>query len=193
MWRGITIKVRPSAKPVTIARVKEWLRVDHSSDDDLIQEMIDGAIARIDGPSGIGLALMTQTWQKTFDCFPAVIRLPGWPIKSVSSITYLDQAGALQTLSPSLYSVDLENEPVRIIPALNGTWPMTQAVMGSVKVAFVLGEDDPINIPADLKTAIYMLTAYRYEHREAAGDAVSELPLGVSHILANYNRCAVAA
>ena len=193
MWQGVTVKVKPTLQPVALARVKEWLRVDHSADDGVIQDMVDGAIARIDGPSGIGVALMTQTWQKTIDAFKPVIQLPGWPIKSVSSVMYLDGAGVWQTLSPTLYRVDIDAEPARITPILGGSWPVAQPVIGAVRIAYVLGEADATLFPADLKTAIYMLTAYRYENREAAGAAAAEIPLGVSHILTNYNRCSVTA
>lgn len=193
-WTGVSVKTRPAEQPVTIEDVKARLRVDFDDDDQVIAKLIAGAVARIDGPDGIGVAMMQQTWRKSMDCFPCTIRLPGWPVKDVTSITYVDQDGTTQTLAPAAYRVDYDSEPVRIEPAYGTSWPVTRAVAGAVKVEYQLGEASADNVPADLIDAVCMLVAHRYENREAVlvGVAAQLLPMGVEHILAQYSRAHVA-
>jgi uncharacterized phiE125 gp8 family phage protein len=188
MWRGVVVAQRPSALPISLEKIKARLAIDHNDHDDMIGDLIKGAVALIDGPSGIGIALMRQSWRKSMDYLGNCITLPGWPIKAISSVTYLDENGTQQTLSPLLYQVDLDQEPVRILPAWNASWPNSRKIQGSVKVTYALGEESPTDIPADLIDAVAMLVAYRYERREAAGDAATEIPFGVSSILTEHRR-----
>lgn len=195
MWRGVTVLTKPASRPVTTATAKAWSRIEHAYDDTIIETMIDAAVAAIDGPSGVGVAMMQQTWRKTLDAFPTEILLPGWPIKSVSTITYIDPDGAEQTINGSTGAlVDLGSEPVRVRPLYGQSWPATRAQIGAVKVDYLVGEASSADIDRALISAVLMLTAYRYERREAvAAETLGEIPLGVSDILNQYRRSYVAA
>lgn len=194
MWTGVQVITKPADLPVSLADTKGRLEVDSSDWDAKITSMIKGAVARIDGPSGIGYALMVQTWRKTFDCFPAMIKLPGAPIKSVTSIKYLDAAGVEQTLDAADYRADFSGEPARIVPAIGKAWPATSPTIGAVWVDYVLGEADADDVLADLIDAVYLTVGHRFENRTAVvmGQS-SELPLGVRSILVEHNRVAVTA
>lgn len=68
------------------------------------------------------------------------IRLPRPRTLSVQSITYIDLSGVTQTLDPSLYFVDLNSEPARIVPQPGRYWPYTQSWLpNSVCVTFTAG------------------------------------------------------
>lgn len=192
MWRGVVVAQKPSVLPISLEKIKTRLAIDHNDHDEMITDLIKGAVALVEGPSGIGIALMKQTWRKSLNGLAPCMLVPGWPIKSITSVTYLDENGVLQTLSPSLYRIDLDQEPVRIDPEWNATWPISRNIQGSVKITYIVGEESPADLPADLIDAIAMLVAYRYERREAAGDAATEIPFGVSAILSEYRRAFVA-
>ncbi|NMG39891.1 hypothetical protein GRZ55_11615 [Chelativorans sp. ZYF759] len=195
MWNGVSIVQKPTGELLTLAKLKSRLRVDHDDDDDLLTDLLKGAIARIDGPNGIGFAMMEQAWRKSMDAFPHTIILPGAPIKSVTSITYVDPAGEQQTLDHDAYRVDVDCEPVRIVPAVGKFWPATHHVIGAVKVNYVLGEVDAANVAPDLIDAVCLLVGHRYENREAVnvGNIVSEFPLGFEAIVAEHRRGKVLA
>lgn len=195
LWNGISIAAKPTGELIALAKLKSRLRVDMDDDDGLLADFLKGAIARIDGPAGIGYALMEQTWRKSMDCFPWCITLPGAPIKSVTSIKYLDSAGTEQTLPATDYRVDLDCEPVRIEPAYGLSWPSTRHVIGAVKVDYVLGEADAGNVLPDLVDAVCLIVAHRYENREAVvtDSAAHELPLGVQWIFNEHSRGHVTA
>ncbi|UUP19510.1 head-tail connector protein [Nitratireductor thuwali] len=194
MWHGVSVTGKPNGSPITVADLKARLRIDHDDDDVLLASMLKGAVNRIDGPSGIGYALMEQTWRKSMDCFPYCILLPGAPIKSITSISYVDVDGASQTVDPADYRADFDSEPVRIEPAYRKAWPSTRHVIGAVKVEYVLGETDAADVPPDLIDAVCLLVGHRYEFREAIAEgSISEIPLGFKAITDEYRRGTVAA
>jgi uncharacterized phiE125 gp8 family phage protein len=194
MWHGVSVVTKPSGELITLAKLKARLRIDFDDDDALLQDLLNGAVAAVDGPAGIGYALMQQTWRKSMDCFPCTIVLPGAPVKSVAAITYVDTAGVTQTLDPAEYSVDVDAEPARVTPAYGKAWPGTRDVMGAVKVNYVLGEADAADVLPELVDAVCMLVGHRYERREAvAAGTMEELPLGVRWILDKHRRGFVAA
>jgi len=181
-WTRLTWTA-PSAAIVTAAELKSHLRVDFDDDDDLMSDLVVAAQNHIEGPEGIGLALGPSTWRLSLDAFPddQVISIPLGPVTAVTGITYLDMAGATQTLSLTNVRVDLDARPARITPALDKTWPDTADLVGAVKITFTAGPATP---DPGLKRAVLMLAAHWYANPSAtAPGQVPEIPLGVAAIL----------
>lgn len=195
IWAGVTVVQKPADELVSLVRVKSHLRVDFDTDDALIAGLLKAAIARIDGPDGIGFAMLEQTWRRSMDCFPWCIHLRGAPIKAVTSIKYQDPDGVQQTLAPADYIVDLDSEPVRIEPAFGRSWPGARHVIGAVKVDYQLGVESADDVPSDLIAAILLMVGHWYENREASVIATNavKLPMGVDWLLAPYSRAHVTA
>lgn len=191
MWNRVQVIAKPSASPVTLAEVKQRLRIDSAEDDGLLARYVQGAIARIDGPAGIGYALSEQTWRLSLDGFPRVIKLPGAPVKSVTAVKYIDTAGTEQTMPSADYRVDVAGEPARITPVFGGTWPSPRGVTGAVSVEYVLGGDPP----DDLVDAVCLLVGHRYQHREpgVTGTIYTALPASIDAILSEYRQAGVVA
>ena len=61
----------PAAEPVTLAEVKNHLRIAHDSENDLLQGLIRAA--REDLERATGMALIDQTWRLVLDGWPARI------------------------------------------------------------------------------------------------------------------------
>jgi uncharacterized phiE125 gp8 family phage protein len=120
------------------------------------------------------------------------LRLPMPRVVSVTSITYLDNFGAPQTLDPSAYTVDTSSEPARIVPSINLTWPTTDYYTpGSVKVTYISGSyGDGVIVntcPRSITMAMLLLVGHLYENREATTQlALKNLPLGVDALLNPY-------
>lgn len=185
MFTRLTLITAPEGTPISVAEAKARLRVvDDTSEDNDIQIMIDDAVARIDGPRGIGVCMEQQTWQLSLDCFPRVIDLPLHPVVSVDSITYIDTNGDEQTLAESEYEVDVTTNPARIQPAYDKTWPSTRSMLSPIKIQFVAGHSET---PSDLKNALLMTVAHIFENREAvSGVQMYEVPQSVTAILDRY-------
>lgn len=189
-WSRLARTVAPLVAPVSLTEAKAHLRVDHDTEDDLITSLVDVALAGIEGPNGIGLALVTQTWRMRFDGgFPIPIVLPLGPVQSVASITYVDTDGDTQTLAADQYVLSEDRSPAVIDRAYAVSWPAVRRQLSAVTVTFVAGfGDTPSDVPADLRHAMLLMVGHLYHQREAviAGPFASELPMGVSAILERH-------
>ena len=179
----------PSGSVVSDAEIYDELRVDLTGspaepvDADVIQAARNAAEGFLDGACGVlGRALLTQTWKLHLDGFPCggryapgkgyvdkgAILLPLPPLQSVSSITYVDTAGATQTLAGSVYQV-VNRQRVRsmIVEAYGQSWPSTRDVPQSVTVQFVAGYGAASDVPEDIKRVIRAMVVDFYDNRSA--------------------------
>lgn len=184
----------PADAPVSLAQAKAHLRVDHEDDDLYIAALIDAATGHLDGWPGIlGRALVSQTWRQGSSCFPAdgVIRLPLAPVVSVESITYLDPESAVQALDAAAYTAPVADglgPYVRLVVAP----PATARRDNAVSVTFAAGYGAPADVPAAIRHALLLMVGHWYAAREAASAvAMTELPLGVSALLAPFRRLSI--
>lgn len=156
--------VAPEALPITVAQARGQVRLgDDDSQDDLLAGLIAVAVDHLDGYGGIlGRALAPQTWALRLDRFPArYIQLPLSPLRSVASVTYLDGAGALQTLATDRYQV-LDGPLARIAPAYGLTFPAARCVPRSVTVTFSAGWEVG-QLPAPIAQALLIITEGLFE------------------------------
>lgn len=135
----LQITTQPVSEPVTLAEAKLHLRVETSvtADDELIKSII--VAARKWCESYENKAYMLRTYQLKLDEFEDYIEIPNPPLVSVSSITYLDSAGATQTLASTVYDVDTAAEPGIVRLAYNQNWPSTYNYPNSVTINYVAG------------------------------------------------------
>jgi uncharacterized phiE125 gp8 family phage protein len=114
----------------------------------------------------LGRYLVTQTIDLYLDEFPQhEIKLR--PLQSVSAITYVDTAGATQTLSAADYIVDSTGTPARITPAYGVSWPSTRDQVNAVKVRFVAGYGAASAVPQCVKNWMLMRIKTLYETRDS--------------------------
>jgi len=181
----------PTDLPVSIVEAKAWCRVDHDDDDDLLEALIAAATGHLDGWSGcLGRAIMTQTWRQDFGGFSRVLRLPMFPVSSVESVKYFDADNAEQTLQSANYTLMTDERGCFLEIDRDLSWPSTYCRRDAVSVTYLAGEG---SAPAAIATAIKMLVANWYMHRESVGSAemAADLPLGVRRILSPLNRTGV--
>lgn len=177
----------PAAEPVSVSEAKSHLRVDLADDDTLIGNYITAARQWCEAFTR--RALVTQTWDLTFDYWPTYeIRLPLPPLQSVTSISYTDQDGSTSTFSSSNYFVDTTGEPGRIVLKSFATWPsVVLREAAGVTVRFVAGYGNAATVPQAIKSAMLLVVGTLYENREdvVAGQGVTlgRLPFGVDALL----------
>jgi uncharacterized phiE125 gp8 family phage protein len=193
-WDRVTIKTKPADVPVTLAEAKEWCAAtDFTDDDDLITSLVESATSKIDGPRGIGIACFTQTWELSLDAFETEIILPGWPVKSVSSVTYVDIDGATQTIDSADYQLDIKGDKVRLRPSYGLSWPTPRLINAAVSISYVVGEAQ-VDIEPLIKLAIKQMVAHWYENREAISETgFNDVPMSATQIMRDYFRGSIAA
>lgn len=188
-WGRLKRTAAPAVSVLPRELVKVYLRVTSDAENSLIDLLIAGALATLEGASGRGLALMRQTWRMSGEAFPRDgIVVPLWPVLSIDSVTYVDPAGVTRTLEPSAYQADVDANPVRILPVVGGAFPAVRGDQGGVKVTFKAGFGEDVEaIPADLRRYLLVLIGHCYKNREtdvtAAADA---LPDGVRSVVDRY-------
>lgn len=168
MTGALVVVAAPTIEPVTLAEAKAHLRVTATAEDALIDSYIATARQHLDGQYGwMGRAFCSQTWDYKLDAFPSVIHPPLAPVQSVTSIKYLDTAGAEQTLATTEYRADLASEPARITEAYGKTWPSTYDVTHAVTARIIAGWTTVALVPEPIKLAVKLLVAHWYANREA--------------------------
>lgn len=185
---GLVLITPPTDAPITTAEVIEHLRLEEDPpQDDLLRGLVGAARGVVEHRTG--RVLMPQRWRLTLDEFPwDILEIPKSPLRSIASITYVDQTGTTRTLSPGAYQVDISGIRGRIAPAYGTRWPSTRCQLSAVAIEFDAGYKDQAKVPDDIKAAMLLLIASYYENREAVivGTIVNELPHGVSELLAPH-------
>ena len=154
---ALRLQTAPTEEPISIVEAKAQCKVEHSDEDALFTTWIRAARQKLEDE--FGRAFVTQTWDWQLDEFPhcGELVVPRPPLVSVSSITYVDSAGASQVLASSRYSVDTLSEPGCINLAYGENWPTTRPVRAAVTVRFVAGHGAATAVPDAIKHALLLL------------------------------------
>lgn len=186
-WRqGTVVTVPPSIEPISLADAKLHLRIEPSDtwQDDHIDLLIVAARAKLE--ADLGFAVMAQTLRTDLSCFPSrpatypAVWLGGGASAAVSSIVYIDSAGAEQTIDSADYLVDAVSSPALVVPAPGKAWPATQHRPGAVRITWTAGWASAAAVPSDLIHAMKLLLGHWFENREAvvAGTISGVVQLG---------------
>ena len=145
--------------PVTLAEIKAHLRLNANDDshDGNLTILIQAAAERLE--QDLDRQLLTATYslsQFGWDGQVAELRLRVKAVQSISSVTYIDENGAAQTMDPSLYSFDAGRGS--IFPTSGNPWPEVQADNNeAITVAFTAGYgSDADCMPRLFKAAIML-------------------------------------
>lgn len=176
------IVTQPSIEPLTLAQAKAHLRVDFSTDDDLITAMITSA--RIECENEVDQKFIQTEIDFYLDVFPyyidfdtiqtpsqrinaCTITLPFSPIISVESVKYYDLSGTLQTFSSTLYN-SATGTPGRVSPACLQIWPIAQERLDAVVIRALVGHGTAASsVPECVRSAIKLRIGDLYENRES--------------------------
>lgn len=186
---SITRTVAPKVEPIDLQEAKDHLRVDTDAEDALIKRLI--AAARRRAEQFTRRALITQTWELHLDAFPGEDRfvVPKPSLRSVTSITYDPDDDTVQTLDPSVYRVDTDAEPGRVLLATSASWPDDTLEPGpAVTVTFEAGYGDAGDVPEDIVQGMLFIVGHLYENREEVviGTTATSLPMAAEAMLWPY-------
>ena len=175
------LKTAPDVEPITLDDAKEHLRVDESDEDALIAALVKAAREHVE--SFTSQPLITQAWTYYGNCFSREVDLKP-NLQNISSVKYIDNNGAQQTINPAYYEADTTAIVGVLYPAYEYVWPSTRNIKNSVEVEFVAGFGDASAVPEAIKQAIKLLIGHWYVNREAVSMGQSnEIPVGVDLLL----------
>ncbi len=178
----------PATQPVSLAKVKEFLKIENNDDDSLINDLITQAVSHIEKIAE--QKLITQDWRIFFDDLPrsGVLDIPLAPIIAPIEVRYYDDQGNAQIVMAQDYEFDRHSIPARL-------WIKTPVCMGAqlngfeVDVRAGFGASG-VEIPGDIIRALLLTVAHWYEFRGAVHPADQPLsnPAGLDALLAPYKR-----
>jgi uncharacterized phiE125 gp8 family phage protein len=201
-YAALRIITPPAAEPVSVDLARQHCRIDADYDDELVMMYVTSA--RMWAESWLNRALFTQalqynvTWAPPPTATPLVpqslivfplnwpplvkrpIELPRAPAVSVESITW-GPIDDMQLADPEDYDLNLLVEPgyVAVKPQLLPRIPQQ-----SMSINYTAGYGiDPAAIPAPIRHAILLLTAFLYEQR---GDASADMPSAAKMLMWPY-------
>lgn len=176
----------PVAEPVTREAAKAHARIDGAAEDERVDALIAAARAEVENRTG--RALMAQSWRIVRDAIPrgGVVRLAPAPVISVDALTLYGADGSPTVASADEYEVDLASSPGRLVLKSGRFWGVR--AMNGIEIDLTCGYGDADMVPAPLKQAVLMLTAYWFEQREAAvvGAVAGDVANGVAALVAPY-------
>jgi len=186
----------PAVEPVSLTEAKLHLRLavsegdapDYDQEDSKLSGLITAAREYVENHTR--RALITQTWDVAFDCFPGGIdiALPFAPLQSVTSISYTGTDGNAATFAE--FSADIFGNGARL--QYGYSWPAIQP--GSrVTVRFVTGYGaESTAVPSGIKQAMLLIIGHLHENPEEVvvleRGSVERLPMGVDSLLSGYRR-----
>lgn len=198
----LVLVTEPAVEPVSVEELEEHanLGTGGTAAQKRRRAMIIAA-ARRHFEAVTGLALVAQTWRLELDRvpLPAGLEIPRAPLRAagdddlvVNAITYLDTAGAEQTLDAAHYVQPRPGLPrsfARLRLAIDGAWPDVADLPGAFRVEFNAGFGATAeDVPEDIRLAILFLATWWHEQPQAVnvGNIVGELPLHLEAMISNH-------
>ena len=180
---GIKVTTEPTAEPLSLQEVKEYLRVDDATDERVVQPLI--IAARQFAEEHMNRALMQQTFTLMLDAvidqdqplyegmrtapdlnyYKNYIVLPKSPVQSVTSVKTFNDSDEATTMAATKYYVDTQREPARIVLRTGETFPTALRVANAIEVIYVAGYTSAFTIPEPIRLGMLQHIAYMYEHR----------------------------
>ena len=180
---GIKVTTAPTAEPLSLQEVKEYLRVDDATDERVVQPLITAA--RQFAEEHMNRALMQQTFTLMLDAvidqdqplyegmrtapdlnyYKNYIVLPKSPVQSVTSVKTFDDSDNATTMAATKYYVDTQREPARIVLRTGETFPTALRVANAIEVIYVAGYTSAFAIPEPIRLGMLQHIANMYEHR----------------------------
>lgn len=180
---GWKVTTQPATEIFTLQEVKNYLKVDDSTEDTLISTLLQSA--RQAAESYLNQALITQTITEKLDRFNnATIYLSVSPVIAVSSLQYADGDNTTQTFAASNYVVDTFLKPARLSLGYGKTWPTLYGNINDITITYTAGYGtEPSGVPAQIRQAILLMVTDAYDNRQ---DYVKRLPTASEYLLDQY-------
>ena len=154
----------PATEALTLVEVKNWLRVEHTADDSLIESLIKAARIWATDVAG-GRCFVSQTVTEYWDSFDCcTIPFSVQPLASITSVSYIakgTEAYTYTTWDSANYLADAMGG--KLVKKDSVNYPETATLPNAVKIIYVAGST---TCPEDVKAAMFLWIAFHYENRE---------------------------
>lgn len=152
---SLTLVTPPAEEPVSLAELKDHLKIAGAAEDALLSGLVVAARQAIEAKFQI--AIIAQGWRLALDQAPETqIILPLSPVSSVDAVGIV-RNGVTEALGPSQYEAQAGNI---------GRIRLKACASGGLVVTFTAGWAGASSVPEAIKLAVKVLAAHLYENRE---------------------------
>jgi len=164
----------PAAEPLVLSDVKEFLRIDHSSDDALVNGLISAA--RQVCETATGRSLITRSYSLYLDEWAGeVFLLPKPPLLSIVQVKVYAADNTSAVFASANYYVDTAGTPGRLVLTEGAVVPTPGRVANGIEIQYTAGYGAAAsNVPPLLKQGMKQMIAYLYEHRGDSPDQAAQ-------------------
>ena len=178
----------PAVEPITLAEAKQFIRVEHDDDDDIIAALIAGS--RIHVETQTRRALITQSWRLVRDVWPELGCVPVLPVplRTLDAARVYKSDDSTVAIDAAAFTVDKAAAPARL-SFTRGALPAPERRVAGIEIDVTCGYGAaPENVPEPLCQAIRLLVAHWYENRGlvAIGHEIAVLPQTAAALIAPY-------
>lgn len=178
------------AADIPVAEFSGFMRLgsgfaDDGSQDVLLETVLRAAMGAIEARIGKILIARGFNWQiYVWRRDRSAQVLPVAPVNAISQIVMIDDLGVSTPVNVADYRLEFDTARPRIVPT-KGNLPEVP-VNGSTVISFDAGYGIWLDVPADLRQAVFLLAANYYENRNDLGKAAGQMPFGVAALLEPY-------
>jgi len=168
-----------ASNPITRDQVKNWLKLETSADDTLIDDLIDSLIGQAE--QRLNTAIKEQDVTVIYETHNKKVPLPFGPVKSLTSVERLDE-GSTESIDSDDYFLESDILYISDIYRIEDDYHHQ-----GLKVQYTAGYE---TVPAGMKIGFRKLIASNYEDRQdlIGGMSVTELPNSSWSHLNQYKR-----
>tara|TARA_R110002167_G_scaffold21190_2_gene77250 strand:+ start:1183 stop:1758 length:576 start_codon:yes stop_codon:yes gene_type:complete len=172
--------------PVSLTEAKLHLKVDITTDDTLITNLIIAATQVSEEYTN--RFFINTVVNQTCSNFNELKELYKSKVSAVTHVKYYDTDNAQQTLAASNYVVNNEYEPCQINIDVDGTFPSIADRIDAVECKYTVGYGAASDVPYTIKTSILLTIGNWYENRMSVitGRTTTELPQSAMWLLDTY-------
>ncbi|MBL4808152.1 MAG: hypothetical protein JKY31_12840 [Rhodobacteraceae bacterium] len=173
-----------------VAEFSEFMRLgsgftDDGGQDVLLESMLRAAMGAIEMRTGKILIARGFNWQVyVWRRDRSAQVLPVAPVNAVSQIVLIDGVGVSTPVDSATYRLEFDGARPRVMP-MGSTLPEVPS-NGSAVISFDAGFGIWLDVPADLRQAVFLLAANYYENRNDLVKATGQMPFGVLALLEPY-------
>jgi len=154
-YQQFTRTTPSTALAVDRAKIKRHLKIEHTAEDDDIDDMIQAAQRIVE--NYLWETLMQTTWTLAQNCFEREMELLHGTVSSVTSVKYIDADGTEQEVSSANYDLITLSVPAMVRLKDNVTFPLTDVRPDAIRIIYVAGETDNSNIGPEIVSAIKLI------------------------------------
>ena len=187
MARSLSVITAASTDILTVAEVKEHLRVDTTADDTLIGNLIKAATQSAEIFTN-RYFIETEVFMYC-DKWSEMNPLLKSPVSDIVNIKYFDTDEVDTLWATANYDEDISAQPARIGLSQDGAFPTTANRIAAIKVRYKVGYGTSASdVPEGIKQAVLLTIGNWYENRQevVVGRVANILPKSAQFLLEQY-------